>query len=76
LSFILIGDGGEKDGDIYKDIAKKFPGQISAIYLRSVADKKRVEPVSQLFNEFKEIPFLLVDKTNGAIQQAKTNGSI
>jgi phosphatidate phosphatase APP1 len=76
LSFILIGDGGEKDGDIYIDIAKKFPEQIKAIYLRSVADNKRVKRVSQLFKEFKEIPFLLVDKTNDAIQHAKANGFI
>ena len=76
LSFILIGDGGEKDGDIYINIAKKFPGQIKAIYLRSVADKKRVKRVAQLFKEFKEIPFLMVDKTNDAIQHAKANGFI
>jgi phosphatidate phosphatase APP1 len=76
LGFILIGDGGEKDGDIYIAIAKKFPRQIKAIYLRSVADKKRVERVSQLFKEFKEVPFLLVAKTSDAIQHAKANGFI
>ncbi|WP_394331950.1 phosphatase domain-containing protein [Maribacter antarcticus] len=67
LSFILIGDGGEKGGDIYIDIAKKFLGQVRAIYLKSVADKKGVERVSQLFKEFKKIPFLLVNKTDDAI---------
>ena len=40
LSFILIGDSGEKDGDIYQEIASHFPKQVKAIYLRSVKDSK------------------------------------
>lgn len=76
LPFILIGDTGEKDGVIFINIAKKFPGQIKAIYLRSVRDRKRVKHVERLFSEFTEIPFLLVDKTDDAMQHAKTNGFI
>lgn len=73
LAFILIGDSGERDGDIYIEITKKFPGQVKAIYLRSVADKNRVERVTALFKEFSNIPFLLVNKTDEAIQHAKVN---
>lgn len=76
LPFILIGDSGEKDGDIYISIAKEFPGQVKAIYLRSVADKKRISRIEQLFAEFKEIPFLLVNKTEDAESHAKEHGFI
>ncbi|MFS4469714.1 App1 family protein [Maribacter sp. 2210JD10-5] len=76
LPFILIGDSGEKDGDIYITIAKKFPGQIKAIYLRSVSDLKRVQRIEDLFQEYTQIPFLLVKKTADAIAHAKQHGFI
>jgi len=76
LGFILIGDSGEKDGDIYIDIAKKFPSQIKAIYLRSVRHDKRVERVTALFNEYTKVPFLLVRKTEEAYSHAKEAGFI
>ena len=34
--FILIGDSGEKDPEIYGKIARKFPGQIRRIFIRRV----------------------------------------
>jgi phosphatidate phosphatase APP1 len=34
--FILIGDSGERDPEIYGDIARKYPGQILHIFIRSL----------------------------------------
>lgn len=76
LPFVLIGDSGEKDGDIYIEVAKKYPSQIKAIYLRSVNDEKRIERVTKLFNEFREVPFLLVKETGDAIIHAQEHGFI
>ncbi len=76
LPFILIGDAGEKDGDIYISVAKEFPGQVKAIYLRAVADKKRINRIEELFAEFTEIPFLLVNKTEDAERHAMEHGFI
>lgn len=76
LPFVLIGDSGEKDGDIYIEIAKKYPNQIKAIYLRSINDTKRIERVNALFEEFKEVPFLLVKETEDAINHAQKQGFI
>lgn len=36
LPFILIGDSGQKDAEIYQKIAQEFPGRIKAIYIRDV----------------------------------------
>ncbi|WP_405395510.1 App1 family protein [Maribacter sp. Asnod2-G09] len=76
LKFILIGDSGEKDGDIYQEISTLFPGRIKAIYLRSVNHSKRMRRIENLFVDFKDIPFLMVNKTAEAIDHAKKNGFI
>jgi phosphatidate phosphatase APP1 len=76
LCFILIGDSGEMDGLIYKAIAMEYPKQIKAIYLRSVNDVKRNRGVSELFQGFDQIPFLLVRETKEAIAHAKEEGYI
>ncbi|WP_396633522.1 App1 family protein [Maribacter sp. R86514] len=76
LPFILIGDSGEKDGDIYQEISMLFPGRIKAIYLRSVDHSKRMARIENLFADFKDIPFLMVNKTEEAIEHAKQNGFI
>ncbi len=76
LPFILIGDSGEKDGDIYQEISMLFPGRIKAIYLRSVNHSKRMARIENLFADFKDIPFLMVNKTEEAIEHAKQNGFI
>ena len=76
LSFVLIGDSGEKDADIYLEIAKMFPDRIKAIYLRSVRHKKKMLRVAGLFRGYKVIPVLLVEDSEQAIQHAKENGLI
>ena len=35
-SFILIGDSGEKDPEIYGSVARRYPRQIEHIYIRNV----------------------------------------
>lgn len=76
LAFILIGDSGEKDGDIYQEIARQFPDQVKAIYLRSVNDVKRMARIKKLFTNFKDIPHLIVERTEDAIAHAKKHGFI
>lgn len=41
LPFILIGDSGEKDTDIYLTIANAFPDQVRAIYIHDVKNERR-----------------------------------
>lgn len=37
--FILIGDSGERDPEIYGALARKFPEQITQVYIRDVTDE-------------------------------------
>ncbi len=65
--FILVGDSGEKDPEIYGMLARKFPAQILRIYVRNVAERplgiaryekafrKLPEHLCQVFQTPKEI---------------------
>jgi phosphatidate phosphatase APP1 len=74
--FILIGDSGEHDGDIYIEISKAFPERVKTIYLRSVDDARRVNRTKELFEAYTDVPFLLVEKTEDAISDARSKGFI
>ncbi|WP_452223301.1 App1 family protein [Lacinutrix chionoecetis] len=76
LPFILIGDSGEHDPDIYIEIAEAFPDRIKAIYLRSVKHKKRMLRVKGLLENYKTTPTLLVESSKQAIEHARKNGFI
>ena len=76
LKFILIGDSGEYDADIYLEIAKSYPTQIAAIYLRSVKHKKKMLRVKSLFENYKKTPVLLVENSIQAMEHAKQHGFI
>jgi phosphatidate phosphatase APP1 len=41
LPFILIGDSGQKDPEIYERVVADFPGRIKAIYIRDVTRNRR-----------------------------------
>ena len=76
LNFILIGDSGEHDPTIYTEIAAQYPDRISAIYLRSVKHRKRMERVQSLADNFKTVPLLLVKTSIEAEEHARKNGFI
>lgn len=49
LKFILIGDSGEQDAEIYLHIIRSFPGRILAAYIRSVKpDESRYKEISAI----------------------------
>jgi phosphatidate phosphatase APP1 len=49
LTFILIGDSGEKDPEIYGEILRKYPNRIRAIYIRSIDTKpERLAAIDKL----------------------------
>lgn len=76
LPFILIGDSGEHDPDIYIEIAELYPERIKAIYLRSVKHKKKILRVKGLLENYKSTPALLVESSQEAIEHARQNGFI
>jgi phosphatidate phosphatase APP1 len=52
LPFILIGDSGESDPEIYQQIVDEYPERILAIYIRNVSpDLGRPQAIKALANE-------------------------
>ncbi len=76
LPFILIGDSGEHDADIYMEITDAFPNRILAIYLRSVSHKRKMKRIYALIKNYKSTPILVVEKSEDAIEHAKMHGFI
>jgi phosphatidate phosphatase APP1 len=76
LPFILIGDSGEHDPDIYMEITEEFPDRILAIYLRSVKHKKKMLRVKDLIKNYKTTEVLMVESSEQAIKHAKKHGFI
>ena len=76
LKFILIGDSGEYDADIYIEIAEQHPNSILAIYLRSVDHKRKMKRIRGLFENYKLTPVLLVESSEQAVAHARENGFI
>ncbi|WP_034043163.1 App1 family protein [Wocania ichthyoenteri] len=76
LKFILIGDSGEHDPDIYLEIAETYPDRILAIYLRNVNHKKKMLRVTGLYKSYKTTPALLIESSKQAIEHARKHGFI
>jgi phosphatidate phosphatase APP1 len=52
--FLLVGDSGEKDPEIYGQIAREFPRQVRGIFIRDVADENRAS--ERYKRAFREVP--------------------
>ncbi len=72
LQFILIGDSGQKDPEIYRDICEEFPGRIKAIYIRHVDSEKRKKQLEQ-WSEQMDVPFVITENSEDALHHAKEN---
>ena len=61
LPFVLIGDSGERDPEIYRDIVKEFPTRIRAIYIRSIDRRhSRLVAIDKLIEEVRHTGTQLV----------------
>jgi len=77
MSFVLVGDNGQHDPEIYSRVAKKFPERIKAIYIRTISkrkDQKMQEYISEL--EKINVQMVFTPDTINAAQHASTFGLI
>ena len=71
LPFVLIGDSGEADPEIYADAVVSHPGRILAVYIREVRldpGDGRVEKVSGAWSE--DVPFVLAADSDAVRRHA------
>lgn len=78
LPFVLIGDSGEKDPEIYHRVVREYPGRIRAIYIRDVTTEDRGVAVHAIAREVSSlgIEMLLVPDTAAAAEHAAREGLI
>jgi phosphatidate phosphatase APP1 len=79
LPFILIGDSGERDPEIYAEIVQRYPNRIRAIYIRSVDQRpERLQAIAALAMRVSETTtqFVLAQDSATAAAHAAGEGYI
>ncbi len=79
LPFVLIGDSGEHDPEIYRDVVHDHPGRVRAIYIRSVdPDPARIDAIDRLIAQVRPIgvPLVLAADSEAAAAHAAAQGLI
>ncbi len=78
LPFVLIGDSGEKDPEIYHQAAREHPGRIRAIYIRDVTTHRRDAEVRTIAREVCSlgVEMILAPDTAFAAEHAAAEGLI
>ncbi len=78
LHFVLVGDSGQEDPKIYREVTEQYPGRVLAVYIRDVLlpeRKKIAEEISQSFTAYKT-EMLIVENTVQAAEHAAKTGLI
>lgn len=78
LPFVLVGDSGQEDPSIYREVVKQFPGRVLAIYIRDVLlpeRRKIAEEVSGSLAAHKT-EMIIVENTTAAAEHAAKTGLI
>lgn len=78
LPFILIGDSGQHDPEIYRQVVRQFPKRILAVYIRDVSQEKRDAEVKLIGDalQAESVPLLLVSDTLAAAHHAEAQGYV
>jgi len=75
LPFVLIGDSGQEDPEIYKEVVLRHPGRIRTIYIRNVdPDPARIEAIDRLIDEVRSSGTQLVLATDSEYAAAHAAG--
>lgn len=54
LKFILVGDSGQKDAEIYRDIVGLYPGRVAAVFIRDVTPWRPAAAAEDLLRRLEE----------------------
>lgn len=62
LPFVLLGDSGQQDARIYREVVRRHPGRIRVVYIRDVQVPARALLVGPIIEELRVegVPMLLV----------------
>jgi phosphatidate phosphatase APP1 len=78
LKFVLIGDSGQEDASIYREVVSRFPGRILAVYIRDVQLTERERIAVDISKSMLDdgVEMIIVDNTVEAAEHAARTGLI
>jgi phosphatidate phosphatase APP1 len=79
LPFVLVGDSGQEDPEIYTELVRQYPGRILAVYIRNVTPgQERSAAIARLAAEVQTAgsALVLADDTLAAARHAAEHGWI
>lgn len=79
MKFILIGDSGQHDPEVYSEMVKQYPGRVECIYIRDVGipgHSARVQTISEHLHDAHKVEMVLVSDTEAAVRHAGLKGYI
>lgn len=79
LPFVLIGDSGQHDPEVYAEVVRNHPDRVEAVYIRDVTlEEGRSEEIHALWqaSQAVEIPLVLTDESEVMAEHAAEAGFI
>jgi len=78
LPFVLLGDSGQEDVGIYREVVRRYPGRVRAVYIRDVQVPKRTLRIPGVAAELRAegVDLLLVPDYATAMRHAASLGLI
>jgi phosphatidate phosphatase APP1 len=78
LPFVLIGDSGQHDAQIYRQIALEHPGRVRAVYLRQVTAESRNREIDAIIADLRRrgVPAVLADDSGSFAKHMQAQGLI
>jgi phosphatidate phosphatase APP1 len=78
MPFVLIGDSGEEDPEIYLQAVREHPGRIMAVYIRDVTSVERDAEVATIAEQVRKLgtEMVAVTDTAAAAEHASSIGLI
>ena len=78
LRFVLIGDSGQHDPEIYLQVIRANPARVSAVFIRDVSESVRDEAVARVAEEAATagVKMLFVQSSDEAMEHARSLGFV
>ncbi|MGM0377231.1 MAG: phosphatase domain-containing protein, partial [Bacteroidota bacterium] len=78
IGFVMIGDSGQRDPELYLQLAREFPRRVKAVYIRCIGRAHKNKQTVEIAREMDRlgIPMLLIENTEEAARHALMNGYI
>lgn len=78
LRFVLVGDSGQQDADIYTAFAREHPGRVAAVYVRRAGTPgpARQQGLDRCARELQDagVPFVLASDSAEMLAHARAHG--